>query len=360
MPRIDSQQKLDFNQVLITPKRSNLNSRSEVDLQRTIAFKNGQTWNGIPIICANMASTGTFELYEVLCRYKMITCFHKFYTCDDYETFFNTNNENKSPVNPDYFMISTGISEQEYEKLTEIVDKFPNQVKWICIDIANGYIPNLLTFCKKVRQRFPDKIIVAGNVATPEMVNTLCLEGDVDVVKCGIGPGSACTTRLKTGVGMPQLSCIMDCGDAAHGVNKYIIGDGGITCPGDLSKALCGGADFVMMGGIFAGHDENPGEIIEKLITDYNGHNTIKQYKQFYGMSSTHAMIKFYGKKNTYRASEGKVVEVPYKGPLKDTIEDYLGGVRSTCTYIGSKCIKHMPKCTTFVLVSQQVNNIFS
>ena len=354
MPRIDFQPKLDFNQVLITPKRSNLNSRSEVNLERTFVFKNNQTWTGIPIICANMSSTGTFEVYDVLSEYKMITAFHKFYTRDDYE---NRMKEEGKSLNPEYFMVSTGISDMEYEKLTELCDFMP--VKWICIDIANGYIPNFLEFCKKVRKAFPDKIIVAGNVATSEMVNTLCLEGDVDIVKCGIGPGSACTTRLKTGVGMPQLSCIMDCGDAAHGVGKYIIGDGGITSPGDLSKAFCGGADFVMMGGVFAGHDENPGELIEKVIPGYGSPNKIQKFKMFYGMSSTHAMMKFYGKKNDYRSSEGKVVEIPYKGALKDTVEDYLGGVRSTCTYIGSVCLKHMPKCTTFVLVGQQLNNIF-
>ena len=354
MPRIDFQPKLDFNQVLITPKRSNLNSRSEVNLERTFVFKNNQTWTGIPIICANMSSTGTFEVYDVLSEYKMITAFHKFYTRDDYE---NRMKEEGKSLNPEYFMVSTGISDMEYEKLTELCDFMP--VKWICIDIANGYIPNFLEFCKKVRKAFPDKIIVAGNVATSEMVNTLCLEGDVDIVKCGIGPGSACTTRLKTGVGMPQLSCIMDCGDAAHGVGKYIIGDGGITSPGDLSKAFCGGADFVMMGGVFAGHDENPGELIEKVISGYGSPNKIQKFKMFYGMSSTHAMMKFYGKKNDYRSSEGKVVEIPYKGALKDTVEDYLGGVRSTCTYIGSVCLKHMPKCTTFVLVGQQLNNIF-
>ena len=354
MPRIDFQPKLDFNQVLITPKRSNLNSRSEVNLERTFVFKNNQTWTGIPIICANMSSTGTFEVYDVLSEYKMITAFHKFYTRDDYE---NRMKEEGKSLNPEYFMVSTGISDTEYEKLTELCEFMP--VKWICIDIANGYIPKFLEFCKKVRKAFPDKIIVAGNVATSDMVNTLCLEGDVDIVKCGIGPGSACTTRLKTGVGMPQLSCIMDCGDAAHGVGKYIIGDGGITSPGDLSKAFCGGADFVMMGGVFAGHDENPGELIEKVIQGHGTPNKIQKFKLFYGMSSTHAMMKFYGKKNDYRSSEGKVVEIPYKGALKDTVEDYLGGVRSTCTYIGSVCLKHMPKCTTFVLVGQQLNNIF-
>ena len=357
MPRIDYQQKLDFNQVLITPKRSNLNSRSEVNLERTFQFKNSQTWTGIPIICSNMSTTGTFEVYDTLVDYKMITAFHKFYHYSDYANHIQKCEKNNKPMDPDYFMISLGISDADYTKLVNLCGIIP--VKWICIDIANGYIPKFLEFCKKVRKTFPEKIIVAGNVATPEMVNTLSLEADVDIIKCGIGPGSACTTRLKTGVGIPQLSCIMDCGDAAHGVGKYIIGDGGITSPGDLSKAFCGGADFVMMGGVFAGHDENPGELIEKVAYGYGTPNSLQKYKLFYGMSSTHAMEKFYGKKENYRASEGKVVEIPYKGALKDTVEDYLGGVRSTCTYIGSKCIKHMPKCTTFVLVTQQLNNIF-
>ena len=357
MPRIDYEPKLDFHQVLITPKRSSLNSRNEVNLERTFTFKNGQSWTGVPIICANMSTTGTFEVYDVLKEHKMITAFHKFYEVSDYENHMKKCQENNNPMNSDYYMISTGIREEDFNKLVSICQTIP--VKWICIDIANGYIPNLLNFCKKVRERFPDKIIVAGNIATPDMVTTLCLEGGVDIVKCGIGPGSACTTRLKTGVGMPQLSCIMNCGDAAHGINNYIIGDGGITSPGDLSKAFCGGADFVMMGGIFAGHDENPGELIEKVIQIPGLPNKIKKFKLFYGMSSTHAMTTFYGKKESYRASEGKVVEIPYKGRLNDTIEDFLGGVRSTCTYIGSSTIKNMAKCTTFVLVAQQLNNIF-
>ncbi len=357
MPRIDLQPKLDFSQVLITPKRSTLRSRSEVLLERTFTFKNGQTWTGIPIMCANMSTTGTFEVYDELSKHRMITALHKFYDYADYARHIQQCDKNGTSLNPDYFMVSTGISDADYEKLENLCNLIP--IKWICIDIANGYIPTLLAFCKKVRQAFPDKIIVAGNVATPDMVNTLCLEGDVDVVKCGIGPGSACTTRLKTGVGMPQLSCIMDCGDAAHGVGKYIVGDGGITCPGDLSKAFCGGADFVMMGGVFAGHDENPGEIIEKVLSYPGQPNRLQKYKLFYGMSSTHAMMKFYGKKNNYRSSEGKVVEIPYKGALSETVEDYLGGVRSTCTYIGARCLKHMPKCTTFVLVGQQLNNVF-
>lgn len=352
MPRINTIPKLDFHQVLIEPKRSNLNSRSEVKLERTFHFQNGQTWTGIPIIAANMSTTGNFEIYDELVKQKMLVALHKFYNVSDFLHHKETCEKENKVWDPSYFMVSCGISDNDYERLCSICDQI--DVKWICIDIANGYIPNMLTFCQKVRSKFPDKIIVAGNVATPDMVTTLCIEGGVDVIKAGIGPGSACTTRLKTGVGMPQLSCIMDCGDAAHGVGKYIIGDGGITCPGDLSKAFCGGADFVMMGGVFAGHDESPGELIVKEVNGVE-----KKFKLFYGMSSTHAMNTFYGGKNSYRASEGKVVEVPYRGKLNDTLEDYLGGLRSTCTYIGAKCIKHMSKCTTFVLVGQQLNNVF-
>ena len=194
---------------------------------------------------------------------------------------------------------------------------------------------------------YPKKIIVAGNVATREMVEELIINGKVDGCKIGIGPGSACLTRLKTGVGVPQLSAIIECADSAHGVGGFIIGDGGITCPGDMAKAFCGGADFVMMGGGFSGHDENPGELIEE-----NG----QKYKLFYGMSSELAMKKHYGSMKKYRSSEGRILKVKYKGSIVNTILDYLGGIRSTCTYINSKKIKYMPKCTTFLLVSNQIN----
>ena len=211
-------------------------------------------------------------------------------------------------------------------------------------------LKKMVDFCRLVRDMFPNLIIVAGNVATREMVEELIINGKVDVVKVGIGPGSACLTRMKTGVGVPQLSAIIECSDAAHGLGGFIIGDGGITCPGDMSKAFGGGADFVMMGGQFAGHDENPGKVIEE-----NG----KKMKLFYGMSSEHAMNKHYGQMAKYRSSEGREIKIPYKGPLENTILDYLGGVRSTCTYINAKCIKHIPKCTTFILANQQLNTHF-
>ncbi len=345
MNKIESGEKLDFNHVLIRPKRSTINSRSEVSLEKSCRFKHSPlVWNGIPIIAANMDTTGTFEIYKTLYDYKMITTLHKFYSKEDYITFSET-----ETFDPNYFMVSTGISDKDYDRLTSICDSI--SVNWICIDIANGYISNLVTFCKRVREKYPDKTIVAGNVVTREMVEELILTGGVDIVKIGIGPGSACTTRLKTGVGMPQLSAVIECSDAAHGVGGHIISDGGITCPGDMAKAFGGGADFVMVGGQFAGHDQNPGDI----RTEADG----KQFKMFHGMSSDKAQEKHYGKMEKYRASEGRVLKIPYKGDLNNTVLDYLGGLRSTCAYINAPNIKQMAKCTTFVKVSQQVNTFF-
>jgi GMP reductase len=335
--KIDQTPQLDFKDVLIRPKRSTLNSRSEVNIEREFVFPySSLIWKGVPIIAANMDTTGTFGVYKVLSKNNIITCLNKFYTIEDFKT---------QTLNPDFFMISTGIDESRFSELNEIIQF--TKAKWICVDVANGYMKQIVRYCEKLRASFPDKIIVAGNVATREMVEELILNGKVDVVKVGIGPGSACLTRLKTGVGVPQLSAIIECADAAHGCGGYIIGDGGITCPGDMSKAFGGGADFVMVGGQFAGHDENPGEVIEE---------NNKKYKLFYGMSSEHAMKKHYGGMKNYRSSEGRLIKIPYRGKLEDTVRDYLGGVRSTCTYINSKCIKYMPKCTTFLMVSQQLN----
>lgn len=340
--RLETDMKLDFNNVLIRPKRTVLSSRSQVDLEREFKFPNTKTtWRGVPIISANMDTTGTFGVYEVLSKHKIITAMNKHYSLQDFEEY---NKSNK--LDPNYFMVSTGISNRDFERLAMILATI--ECKFICIDVANGYMEALVTYCKRVRQTFPNHIIVAGNVVSREMTEELIINGKVDIVKAGIGGGSACLTRLKTGVGMPQLSAVIECADAAHGVGGYIISDGGITCPGDMAKAFGGGADFVMCGGVFSGHDENPGEV----TTDSDGN----MFKLFYGMSSQHAMEKHYGKMEKYRASEGRVIKVKYKGSIDNTITDYLGGLRSCCTYINAKCVKNMPKCTTFVRVSQQLN----
>ena len=345
MNKIEIGTKLDFSNVLIRPKRSTINSRSEVSLEREITFGvSKQKWKGVPIISANMDTTGTFEVYHCLKKHKIVTALHKFYTLEDYQNC----DRGFTGLDPNYFMVSTGISDKDFVKLKQILNRF--ECNWICIDVANGYIKNLVEFCKKVRNEYPDKVIIAGNVVTREMVEELILSGGVDIVKVGIGPGSACTTRLKTGVGMPQLSAIIECADAAHGLGGHIISDGGITCPGDMAKAFGAGADFVMVGGQFAGHDENPGEVIVE---------NDKQFKLFYGMSSEKAQETHYGKMEKYRASEGRILKIPYKGSLENTVQDYLGGLRSACSYINSPTIKQMAKCTTFVQVTQQLNTHF-
>lgn len=348
--KIENDIKLDFTDVLIRPKRTVLSSRSEVSLERQFKFPHSKaSWSGIPIIAANMDTTGTFTIMEHLNKYNMLTCLNKFYSLDDY-----IKSSILSSIHPNG-IISTGISETDFEKLCLILDWYiknspADHPAWVCVDIANGYMQKIVDFCQKVRSKYPNIILIAGNVATREMTEELIINGKVDIVKVGIGPGSACLTRLKTGVGMPQLSCIIECSDAAHGAGGFIIADGGITCPGDMAKAFGGGADFVMMGGQFAGHDENPGELIEE-----NG----DKYKLFYGMSSEHAMNKHYGKMANYRSSEGRVIKLKYKGSIETTILDFLGGLRSTCTYINACCIKHIPKCTTFVRVNNQLNMVY-
>jgi GMP reductase len=342
--------KLDFKDVLILPKRSKLVSRSEVNLFRTFTFKNlGVTWSGVPIMVANMDTTGTFEMAEELYKHKMITCIHKHYNINQWEEFLYRNN--KDILN--YITVSIGISDNDIRKLVEIKELmnhiYGTTDGFICVDVANGYSEKFLEKVKVIKQLYPKNVLIAGNVVTSEMVEELILSG-VDIVKSGIGGGSVCTTRIKTGVGYPQLSMIMECADAAHGLNGMVMSDGGCTNSGDISKAFGAGADFVMLGGMFAGHDESSGNVIEE--------NGVK-YKEFYGMSSDTAMNKHNGGVAKYRASEGKRVLVKYKGPVENTVNDILGGVRSTCTYVGASKLKELSKRTTFIRVNAQSNEVY-
>ena len=344
--RIEYDVKLGFKDVMIRPKRSTLKSRSQVNLEREFKFLHSPfTWTGIPIMAANMDTVGTFEMAKALSEKKLFTAIHKHYSLTDWNVFSSNTNENIE----NYIAVSTGISKQDSEKLASIF-KFNPNLKFICIDVANGYSEYFADFVKKTREQYPDKVIMAGNVVTGEMVEELLLSG-ADIVKVGIGPGSVCTTRVKTGVGYPQLSAIIECADAAHGLGGQIISDGGCTIPGDIAKAFGAGADFVMLGGMLAGHTESGGEIIEK-------HG--KPYRKFYGMSSSTAMEKHVGGVAEYRASEGKTVEVPFRGDVENTLQDILGGLRSTCTYVGAERLKELTKRTTFIRVSEQENRIYT
>ncbi|MGM5471377.1 GMP reductase [Flavobacteriaceae bacterium LMO-SS05] len=344
--RIEYDIKLGFKDVMIRPKRSTLKSRSQVNLEREFTCLNSKVnWKGIPIMAANMDTVGTFDMALALAKHTLFTAIHKHYSLSDWSVFFSN-----APTNiEDYIAISTGTGKQDSEKLTSIFNLNP-QLKFICIDVANGYSEHFVNFVSRTRDQYPDKVIIAGNVVTGEMVEELLLSG-ADIVKVGIGPGSVCTTRIKTGVGYPQLSAIIECADAAHGLGGQIISDGGCTIPGDVAKAFGAGADFVMLGGMFAGHDESGGELIERQG---------KPYKKFYGMSSQTAMEKHVGGVAEYRASEGKTVEVPYKGDVETTLQDILGGLRSTCTYVGAQRLKELTKRTTFIRVAEQENQVFN
>jgi len=341
--RIEEDLKLDYSDVLFRPKRSTLSSRKEVSLKRTYKFKySNSEWTGIPIMAANMDGVGELGVAEKLSELEMITCLtkqHDFKKIKHYKKIKSIYHN---------VALSIGIKKDDFDRLDKILREF-NFFEFICIDVANGYSEHFSKFVKSVREKYPTKTIIAGNVVTADMTQELVLSG-ADIVKVGIGPGSVCTTRIQTGVGYPQLSAVIECADAAHGLGAHIIADGGCTCPGDVAKGFGGGADFVMLGGMLAGHDEGNGKIIKS-----NG----KKYIEFYGSSSEVANKKHYGGLSSYRSSEGRNVRVKYRGKVQDTISNILGGIRSSCAYVGAPALKQLSKCTTFVRVSNQFNDTF-
>ena len=371
--RIEADVKLDYSSVLIRPKRSTLGSRKSVDLHRGFNFRNYKPvtdqpeqkhWRGVPIMASNMDGVGSFEVADKLAQDGMFTCLVKTYSAMQLVGFFD---DPDKPQRKEFVAYSMGITEEDHDKFRLVYEQAPD-IKYVCIDVANGYSERFLEFVKQFRTLYPHIVIIAGNVVTADQTQELILNG-ADIVKVGIGPGSVCTTRIKTGVGYPQLSAVIECADAAHGLGGHIIADGGCTCPGDVAKAFAGGADFVMLGGMLAGHDEGGGEVITKHFANGeatkldNGnflpHYEQRQFVQFYGMSSKAADDKHFEGLKEYRASEGRDVLVPYRGELKNTLQDILGGLRSTCTYAGAARLKHLSKCTTFVLVDNQYNKVY-
>jgi GMP reductase len=340
---IDRDIKLDFRDVLIRPKRSALPSRAEVDIHREFTFKHSQRkYRGIPIIAANMDTVGTFEMALALAPYGLSVALHKHHGENELAGFFRSL---KVKSNAFYSM---GITKADREKFERVIGRVGEAIEYVCIDVANGYTEGFVKFVENFRKAYPKMTIMAGNVVTGEMTEELILCG-ADIVKVGIGPGSVCTTRDMTGVGYPQLSAVIECADAAHGLEGRICADGGCATPGDLAKAFGGGADFVMLGGMLAGHDECAGRTVKRAG---------KQYKPFYGMSSRAAMEKYAGGVAQYRASEGKEILVEYRGPVANTVQEILGGVRSACTYVGARKLKELTKRTTFVRVRGPGNGV--
>ena len=377
--RIEDEVKLDYSDVLIRPKRSTLGSRKEVRMERKFEFVNYANeenaeyhYEGIPIMASNMDGVGTFEMADRLAEFNVFTCLVKTYSVNELVDYF----DDTQTFRTQNVAMSIGIKDEDLQKFRNVYEQVGDQIKYVCIDVANGYSQRFIEYVKEFRQQYPNIVIIAGNVVTADQTQELILNG-ADIVKVGIGPGSVCTTRIQTGVGYPQLSAVIECADAAHGLGGHIIADGGCTCPGDVAKAFAGGADFVMLGGMLAGHDEGGGEVITKhYLTnelEEKEHNSSlfgndltdgrvvekKKFVQFYGMSSRTANDKHFDGLKDYRSSEGRTVLVPYRGPVITTLQDVLGGVRSTLTYVGAIKLKQLAKCTTFVRVHNQYNRTY-
>ena len=341
---IEDDLKLDYSDVLIRPKRSTLTSRFDVDLERTYTFyHSGNEWTGVPIMASNMDTTGTFQMHKSLSQSGMITCIARHYNTTG-KLWYAADNKNK-------LCVMSGISNVELSEIIGVANTFPD-IAFVGLDVANGYTINFVDTIKLLREQLPKSTIIAGNVVTADMVAEVILAG-ADIVKVGIGGGSVCTTRIKTGVGYPQLSAVIECADVAHGIGGHIIADGGCNSSGDMVKAFAAGADFVMIGGMLAGHEECDGKLVfEDDVEEPVG-------MEFYGMASQTAMDRHGHPNREYRGEEGKTVIVPYRGPVEYTVNDILGGIRSACTYVGAKRLKDLTKCTTFVRVNNTHNRIY-
>jgi len=358
--------KLDYSDVLIKPKRSTLKSRKQVDLLRTTKFRNSKkVYSGIPIMAANMDGVGTFKMADELAKLNIFTCLVKTYKTNELVEFFDCSDLVQLTYRKQNVAMSIGTSDGDMKKFRNVYELTEGKVKYLCVDVANGYTEMFSDFIYQLRLNHPELVIIAGNVVTGDMTQELILNG-ADIIKIGIGPGSVCTTRIQTGIGYPQLSAVIECADAAHGLGGHIIADGGCTCSGDIAKSFGAGADFVMSGGMFAGHDEGGGKVIPKnyLSNEINmksgeQYTETKMFVQFYGMSSETANEKHFGGLKDYRAAEGKEVLVPYRGSVDTTVQTILGGVRSACTYVGAGKIKDLPKCTTFVRVNNTHNRVY-
>lgn len=369
MNKFISEMQLDFKDVLIQPRKSHLSSRSEVNLVQHYKFKHSkQTYTGVPVIVANMDTTGTMNMAKEMAKHQTMCALHKHYSLKDLQNFFSSIDssnqvdvdliaQNKHHLQHTFY--SMGIVASDLKKFEEIVAKVGifdeskphlGGVRAVCIDVANGYMEALVKFCQELRKTHTNLIIMAGNVVDSQMTHELLERGMVDIVKVGIGSGSVCQTRVVAGVGRPQFSAILECQSVADNLGGYIVSDGGVTCIADFSKAFAVGCFGVMSGGMFSGHSECEQEVVEK-----DG----QQFIAFYGMSSTQAMNKYSNGVANYRASEGKLVHIPFKGSVNQTIEGILGGVRSAHTYVGAKNMKEFAQKAHFYRVSQEVNEIY-
>lgn len=329
--------KLDFSDVRLVPRFSSIDSRSKVNLIKQLDTPiSRQRLDTVGIIAANMDGVGTIDVAHTLAQHGVMTAIHKNYSEDELINFFNNPGSQLS-------FYSMGISDADYEKFNRVKAQAP--IDMVCIDVANGYMDAFYEFILRIRFENPIITIMAGNVVTPEAVKK-AYDSGADIVKLGIGPGAMCTTRTQTGVGYPQLSCIMDCVAAADECGIYLCSDGGCTNPGDVAIAFAAGADFVMLGTMLAGTDEGGGDVVDNKV-------------MFYGMSSKTANNKHFGGLKDYRSSEGRTTMLPYKGTMDGVIGNILGGIRSACTYNGAHNLSMLPHVAKGIRVNNTHNRSF-
>lgn len=379
---------LDFDDVLIAPQTTTINHRGEVDIIREFKYLDVC---GVPVISANMTQTGTFDVASKLLENDYFATLHKFYKAEEIIEFIQSQKRKnilnglidccgEYMGNEKNLFVTVGKRnwDEEFKKIETIYEQTGALVS-VLLDVPNAYIPEIVDCVKQLREFMNEQnchggLIAVGNVCSGDETQKLILAG-ANFVKVGIGPSPVCDTRIKTGCGRPQLSAIIECANAAHQVNGYIIADGGFKTNADFCKALVAGADICMSGSMFAGCEEANGKIVEKCFRtneydiDYGYDYSLtefanpepgkpkfefKQFKEYYGMSSFRAQRENYGKVTTTGTSEGVECKlVPYTGPIQNTINDINGSLRSCGSYIGAKNIKSFSRQGMFYKVNR-------
>lgn len=317
---------LTFDDVLLLPNYNHWDSRRLVDITST--DKTGRFSLAMPIMSANMDTITGAEMAKFMHSKGGIGVLHRFMDIHTNEKIFRSVH---CPV-----FVSVGCAEHEYERIEALRDA---GAEYFCVDVAHAHSKILGKALKRFRQMLPNSFIMAGNVATYAGADYLVSLG-ADIVKVGIGGGSVCTTRIKTGFGVPSLKAIKDCSR----INRSIVADGGIRMSGDIVKALAFGADFVMVGGMLAGTKPTPG----KVVTNSNG----QKVKLYRGMASKEAQEDFMGPLTGWKTAEGVSIEVPYREDEDLIIHDIIGGLRSGLTYGGANSIKELQRKLDYVVIS--------
>lgn len=317
---------ITFDDILMVPSYNHYESRRLVDISMT--DKAGKLTLKLPVMSSNMDTVTESAMANFMSSKGGIGVLHRFMSIE------NNIAEFKKCV--DTVFVSVGCTDAELERAKALSDVGAH---YFCIDVAHAHAKYVGHTLKQLRKMLPNACIMAGNVATYAGADYLASCG-ADIIKAGIGGGSVCSTRIKTGFGIPMLTCIQDCARC----DRSIVADGGIRAPGDIVKALAFGADFVMIGGMLAGTAVTPGEI----ITAKDG----KKIKQYRGMASREAQTDFMGGMSDWKTAEGVATDVPYRDDQDLILSDIMGGLRSGLTYAGASTIRELQRKLDYRMIT--------